>query len=446
MRGWTTRSRTSGRLGRQRCLCVARLGDDDVVRRCVVRVGVDERDLDLTVWCRDEQELLPFRDVARNDRPRERRQQVPLDRALERARAELGAEALLDQERDCRLVELDSPRPATPAAALGHVGQLLVEECMHLRALERAEDDDPVEPIEELGSEMAREGTLDLLGPEHGVGALEAEAGASSRDRRADVRGQDDHAAAEVGGSPVLVGEPAVVEDLQEEVPDRLRSLLELVEQDDGERVLADGRDQRRTSVVDVRIGQEPLVAVGRLILAHVEADHPIRRAEEELCQRLRDLRLAGSGRADEEEDGQRAARIGEAGLDESDPVDETVDRLWLTEHPLLEEGAHVVEMQRSGRVENGQGQPRQRREGRQHVAAGEAAAPVLDGIVDRGLEQLEGVAGRCDPRDELLRELEALGQHLVGDRRSPSPGCRARGERPPSSPRRRADGREPPA
>ena len=52
----------------------------------------------------------------------------------------------------------------------------------------------------------------------------------------------------------MLVGQPAVVEDLQEEVPDRLRSLLELVEQDDGERVLADGGDQRRAAVVDIRV------------------------------------------------------------------------------------------------------------------------------------------------------------------------------------------------
>ena len=56
--------------------------------------------------------------------------------------------------------------------------------------------------------------------------------------------------------APVLVGQPAVVEDLEEEVPDRLRGLLELVEQDDGERVLAHRGDRaarRRSMFVSAR-------------------------------------------------------------------------------------------------------------------------------------------------------------------------------------------------
>ena len=126
-----------------------------------------------------------------------------------------------------------------------------------------------------------------------------------------------------------------------------------------------------------VRVAEEPLEALGCLVLAHVESDQPVRGAEEELRQRFRDLRLAGAGGADEEEDAERAARIGEAGLDEGDPVDEAFDRLRLAEHAALEERAHVLEAKRSGGVENGQRQPRQRRERGEDVAGGEVVAPV---------------------------------------------------------------------
>ena len=133
------------------------------------------------------------------------------------------------------------------------------------------------------------------------------------RDRRADVRGEDDHAAAEVDRPALLVGEPPVVEDLEEEVPDRRRRLLELVEQDDGERVLAHRREQHRAALLDARVGEQALECFRRLVLAHVEADEPALGAEQELGERLRDLGLAGAGRADEEEDAERPGRVVQA-------------------------------------------------------------------------------------------------------------------------------------
>ena len=178
---------------------------------------------------------------------------------------------------------------------------------------------------------------------------------------------------------------------------------------------------------------------VGRLELAHVEPDEPIRRAEEELRERLRDLRLAGAGGADEEEDAERAARVGEAGLDHRDPLDETVDRLRLPSTRSLEEGAHVLEVKRSGRVEKGERQPR---------AAASVARTSPPSRLPRPSRALRrprpgragGLAGRCDPREELLRELETRVSVSSSDATS-RPSCRARGGRRRSTrPRRAAD------
>ena len=61
----------------------------------------------------------------------------------------------------------------------------------------------------------------------------------------------------------MLVGEPAVVEDLEEQVPDWPRGLVELVEQHDRERVLADRGHERRPIGVDARVREQTIEAVG---------------------------------------------------------------------------------------------------------------------------------------------------------------------------------------
>ena len=68
----------------------------------------------------------------------------------------------------------------------------------------------------------------------------------AARDRGPEIGGEDDHAVAHVDRPPREVGQPPVVEHLQEHVPDALVRLLELVEQQDGERLPSHRRDQRR--------------------------------------------------------------------------------------------------------------------------------------------------------------------------------------------------------
>ncbi len=114
---------------------------------------------------------------------------------------------------------------------------------------------------------------------------------------------------AQVDRASVAIGQPAVVEDLEEEVPDLRMRLLELVEEEDREGLLADLGDQRRGLLLGrVRVAEEAVEALRRLVLAHVEPDEPVLGAKDEGAEGLRDLGLPGPGRADEEEDAERAA------------------------------------------------------------------------------------------------------------------------------------------
>ena len=153
---------------------------------------------------------------------------------------------------------------------------------------------------------------------------------------------------AQVDRASVAIGQPAVVEDLEEEVPDLRMRLLELVEEEDGEGLLADLGDQRRGLLLGVFASprrRSRLSGVWYSLMSSRTSRSS--RAKDERAEGLGDLRLAGPGRADEEEDAERARRISEAGLHERDPVDEALDRLRLPEDASVEVGANPLEAQR---------------------------------------------------------------------------------------------------
>ena len=100
----------------------------------------------------------PSGKFALDDRRRDLRQQVPLDGTLERPGAELGAEALLDQEVDRGLVPLDRPGLHPEAAPAQDVRELLLQQAAHDFTAERLEDDDAVEAVEELRPERPLDG------------------------------------------------------------------------------------------------------------------------------------------------------------------------------------------------------------------------------------------------------------------------------------------------
>ena len=139
-------------------------------------IRVDEHDLDAIPSRRgDEEELVSVRNRLLDDRRCERREQVPLDGTLERTGAELRTEPLLDQERIRRLVHLDRPWPSSETSTRQGIRELLVEQRPHRRALERTEDDDPIEPVHELGSERGSNGAFDTRVRERAICWIEAD-------------------------------------------------------------------------------------------------------------------------------------------------------------------------------------------------------------------------------------------------------------------------------
>ena len=93
--------------------------------------------------------------------------------------------------------------------------------------IKRLEGDDGVEPIAELG----REDALDLLHLVTGLTGVTKADNAFVQHLRAGVGGHDNDDASEIGLAPVIVGEGAMVHDLQQNVEDVGVRLLNFVEQ-----------------------------------------------------------------------------------------------------------------------------------------------------------------------------------------------------------------------
>ena len=92
------------------------------------------------------------------------------------------------------------------------------------------------------------------------------------------------------------VGDPAVVEHLQQRVEDVGVGLLDLVEEHHGVRLAAHRLGELAALVVaDVPGGRtdQPADRVPLLVLAHVEADHVVLAVEQRLGQRLGQLGLS---------------------------------------------------------------------------------------------------------------------------------------------------------
>ena len=121
----------------------------------------------------------------------------------------------------------------------------------------------------------------------------------------ADVARHDDDGVREVRRAPAPVGQPPVVEHLEEQVEDVRVRLLDLVEEQHAVGPAAHGLGQVPALLaVDVpgRRADEALRHVLLHELAHVEAGHRLLVVEEELGERLGELRLAHAARPEEEE------------------------------------------------------------------------------------------------------------------------------------------------
>ncbi len=162
------------------------------------------------------------------------------------------------------------------------------------------------------------------------------------------VRRHDQDRVREIDRATLAIGQPAVVEHLQQDVEDVGVRLLDLVEQDDAVRPSPDGLGQLTALVVaDVagRCPDEPGDGVLLHVLGHVDPDDGPLAVEEEVGERLRKLGLPDAGRSEEQERAERAVRILKPGPGTPDRVRDGGDCLVLSDDALVEPLLEVDEL-----------------------------------------------------------------------------------------------------
>ena len=190
----------------------------------------------------DLQESWPFGDLARDQRFGKRVLDVPLQRAAQRTRPVERIEALFGEFVLCRFRDLQRDVPF--AERLFRVFQQKRDDLRDLLPVQGMEDDDLVDSVDQLRSQMAskllRDPCLHLL-----VAHLGFDRGGVGGDRfdqmRADVAGHQDHRILEVHDATLTVGQPSVIKDLQQDIVDIRMRLLDLVEQNDAVRSPTNG-------------------------------------------------------------------------------------------------------------------------------------------------------------------------------------------------------------
>src|SRR3954463_5653988 len=277
---------------------------------------------------------------------------VALDRPAQRARAHRRVPALLDQEVLGPLRELQLE--IAPRQRLADPPQQEVDDLLDLVLLQLVEDDDLVDAVEELGAEDLLELSHDpvlhvVVGHAMVVVADREPERRVARDlRRPDVRGHDHDGVPEVHRAALRVGQATVLEDLQEDVEDVRVGLLDLVEQEHRVRLAAPRLCELAALVVADVAGRRADEARHRVllhVLRHVDADHRLLVAEEELRERARQLRLADARRAEEDERAGRALRVLEPRARAPDRLRDDLDRLVLADHALVQLVLHAHEL-----------------------------------------------------------------------------------------------------
>src|SRR6266540_3777559 len=254
---------------------------------------------------------------------RERVLDHPLDRALERA----GAVGRIPAGLGDVLLRLRRQLDLDPAIGepLPQPGELQLDDLGQLLARERLELDDLVDPVQELGAE-------DVL----------------HRLRRADVRGHDQNAVAEVDGAALAVGQATVFEDLEQDVEHVRVGFLDLVQEDDRVGTAPDGLAQLPALLEADVTGRRADQARDRVllhVLGHVDPDHRALVVEHELGEGTRQLRLADAGRAEEDERADRAVRVLQTRASPPQRVRDGGNCLVLADDALVQALLHVDQL-----------------------------------------------------------------------------------------------------
>src|SRR3712207_3360354 len=174
---------------------------------------------------------------------------------------------------------------------------------------------------------------------------------------------EDQDRVLEVHDPALTIGEPAVLENLQQRVEHVRVRLLDLVEQDHRERLAPHLLGQLAALVVTDVTGRrtdEPGNGEPVVELAHVDLDERVVLTEQELRQRLGQLRLTDTRGAGEDERTTRTARVLEARTRAPDRLADALDGLFLADDPLVELVLHAEQTRRLllGELEDGDAGP----------------------------------------------------------------------------------------
>ena len=226
------------------------------------------------------------------------------------------------------------------------------DDLLHLLDRERREHDDLVDTVEELGPEGILERLLDLLVSLtvfiRSLRLQKTERAALVDVLGAQVGGHDQDGVAEIDDIALSVGHAAVVQDLQQGIPDFGMRLLDLVEQEHAIRTPANRLGELAAFLVADIAGRRTKKARDGVLLTifgHIDAHQRILIVEHEPGERLGQLGLADAGRSNKDERSDRPAGILEARARPADGIRDGVDGLLLADNALVQTGFHLQEL-----------------------------------------------------------------------------------------------------
>ncbi len=189
-----------------------------------------------------------------------------------------------------------SARPRSARRSLTRASWISTIRAISL-ASQPAEDQHVVEPVQEFRPEGAPHRIHDL------PARLRDRLVLAEREQclGAEIRGHDQDRVPEIGGAALAVGQPAVLERLQQHVEHVGMRLLDLVEQHDLIRLAPDLLGQRAAVVIaDIarRRADHARDRVPLHVLRHIEPGDRVLVVEQELGQRLGQFGLADAGRS----------------------------------------------------------------------------------------------------------------------------------------------------
>ena len=200
-----------------------------------------------------------------------------------------------------------------------------------------------VNPVQELGPEivlqLVGDRVLDVLGrlADHGLD-----------DRRANVAGHDDDGVLEVHRSPLAVGQPAVVQHLQQHVEHVRMGLFNLVEQQHAVGLAPHSLGQVAALLVAHITRRRANQAGDRMLfheLAHVHADQVVFTVEHEAGQRLAQFGFADARGAKEQEGAGRAVRVAQPRPRAANGIGDGLNRLVLANDALVQLALHLQQL-----------------------------------------------------------------------------------------------------